>query len=80
MAELDARYTKELADANATIESIRVDVSLGVRLQVARHSGAKSTTEPAAWAMEKAQDLQQMLNSTPLPSPEVELIGYNCAG
>ena len=29
VAELDARYTKELADANATIESIRADVSAG---------------------------------------------------
>ncbi|EFP4109955.1 lysis protein, partial [Shigella boydii] len=27
VAELDARYTKELADANATIESLRADVS-----------------------------------------------------
>ncbi|MDS1859978.1 lysis system i-spanin subunit Rz, partial [Escherichia coli] len=35
-AELDARYTKELADANATIESLRADVSAGrKRLQVA---------------------------------------------
>ncbi|EFH6150247.1 lysis protein [Escherichia coli] len=29
LAELDARYTKELADANATIESLRADVSAG---------------------------------------------------
>ncbi|WP_250265104.1 lysis protein [Escherichia coli] len=44
VAELDARYTKELADANATIESLRVDVSAGrKRLQVAA-TCAKSTT------------------------------------
>ncbi|EFA4871807.1 TPA: lysis protein [Escherichia coli] len=44
VAELDARYTKELADANATIESLRADVSAGrKRLQVAA-SCAKSTT------------------------------------
>ncbi|GLB77046.1 TPA: lysis protein [Escherichia coli] len=44
VAELDARYTKELADANATIESLRDDVSAGrKRLQVAA-SCAKSTT------------------------------------
>ncbi|EBW2072927.1 lysis protein [Salmonella enterica subsp. enterica] len=43
-AELDARYTKELADANATIESLRADVSAGrKRLQVAA-TCAKSTT------------------------------------
>lgn len=35
VAALDARYTKELADANATIESLRADVSAGrKRLQV----------------------------------------------
>ncbi|EGL1719999.1 lysis protein [Salmonella enterica] len=44
VAELDARYTKELADANATIESLRADVSAGrMRLQVAA-TCAKSTT------------------------------------
>lgn len=44
VAELDARYTKELADVNATIESLRADVSAGrKRLQVAA-TCAKSTT------------------------------------
>ena len=44
VAELDARYTKELADANATIESLRADVSAWrKRLQVAA-TCAKSTT------------------------------------
>ncbi|EIK4775652.1 lysis protein [Salmonella enterica] len=44
VAALDARYTKELADANATIESLRADVSAGLkRLQVAA-TCAKSTT------------------------------------
>ncbi|ECH8480178.1 lysis protein [Salmonella enterica subsp. enterica serovar Montevideo] len=44
VAALDARYTKELADANATIESLRADVSSGrKRLQVAA-TCAKSTT------------------------------------
>ncbi|EAB0349435.1 lysis protein [Salmonella enterica subsp. enterica serovar Infantis] len=44
VAELDARYTKELADANATIETLRADVSAGrKRLQVAA-TCAKSTT------------------------------------
>ncbi|END1923602.1 lysis protein [Escherichia coli] len=44
VVELDARYTKELADANATIESLRADVSAGrKRLQVAA-TCAKSTT------------------------------------
>ncbi|MCV5426030.1 lysis protein [Escherichia coli] len=44
LAGLDARYTKELANANATIESLRADVSAGrKRLQVAA-TCAKSTT------------------------------------
>ncbi len=44
VAALDARYTKELADANATIESLRADVSAGrKRLQVFA-TCAKSTT------------------------------------
>ncbi|EEF8324633.1 lysis protein [Salmonella enterica] len=44
VAELDARYTKELADANATIESLRTDVSAGrKRLQVSA-TCPKSTT------------------------------------
>ena len=44
VAALDAKYTKELADANATIESLRDDVSAGrKRLQVAA-SCAKSKT------------------------------------
>ncbi len=74
VAELDARYTKELADANATIESLRADVSAGrKRLQVSA-TCPKSTSEPAAWAMEKAQDLQQMLNSI-ITVSEVESTG-----
>ncbi len=74
VAELDARYTKELADANATIESLRADVSAGrKRLQVAA-TCTKSTTGSAAWAMEKAQDLQQMLNSI-ITVSEVESTG-----
>lgn len=44
VAALDAKYTKELSDANATIESLRADVSAGrKRLQVAA-TCAKSTT------------------------------------
>ena len=47
VAELDARYTKELAGANATIESLRADVSAGrKRLQVAA-TCAKSVPELA---------------------------------
>ncbi|HDL4066250.1 TPA: lysis protein, partial [Escherichia coli] len=45
VAELDARYTKELADANATIESLRADVSAGrKRLQLNANCPANGTT------------------------------------
>ncbi|HHT2832388.1 TPA: lysis protein [Klebsiella aerogenes] len=44
VAALDAKYTKELSDANATIESLRADVSAGrKRLQVSA-TCSKSTT------------------------------------
>lgn len=45
VAALDAKYTKELADANATIESLRADVSAGrKRLQVAATCSRDETT------------------------------------
>ncbi len=44
VAELDARYTKELADANATIESLRADVSAGRKWLHVAATCAKSTT------------------------------------
>ncbi|EFH9306949.1 lysis protein [Escherichia coli] len=45
VAELDARYAKELADANATIESLRADVSAGrKRLQLNANCPANGTT------------------------------------
>ncbi|ENL3224373.1 lysis protein [Escherichia coli] len=57
VAELDARYTKELADANATIESLRADVSAGrKRLQVAA-TCAKSTTGASGMGDEESPRL-----------------------
>ena len=45
VAALDAKYTKELSDANATIESLRADVSAGrKRLQVAATCSKDETT------------------------------------
>lgn len=74
VAELDARYTKELADANATIESLRADVSAGrKRLQVAA-TCAKSTTGASSMGDGESPDLQQMLNSI-ITVSEVESTG-----
>ncbi|EIC0165708.1 lysis protein [Salmonella enterica subsp. enterica serovar Kinondoni] len=57
VAALDARYTKELADANATIESLRADVSAGrKRLQVAA-TCAKSTTGSSGMGDEESPRL-----------------------
>lgn len=44
VAALDAKYTKELSDANATIESLRADVSAGrKRLQVSATCSKSAT-------------------------------------
>ena len=75
VAELDARYTKELADANATIEKVSVLMFLLVVSACKSPPPVQSQRpEPAAWAMEKAQDLQQMLNSI-ITVSEVESTG-----
>ncbi|MEJ6238985.1 lysis protein [Salmonella enterica] len=56
VAALDARYTKELADANATIESLRADVSAGrKRLQVSA-TCAKSTTGTSGYRLRSGID------------------------
>lgn len=57
VAELDARYTKELADANATIESLRADVSAGrKRLQVSA-TCPKSTSGASGMGNEESPRL-----------------------
>ncbi len=63
VAELDARYTKELADANATIKVFVLMFLLGISACKSPPPVQSQRPEPAAWAMEKALDLQQMLNS-----------------
>ncbi len=64
VAELDARYTKELADANATIESLRADVSAGrkwLRVKAVCPTCIKPPPPPA-WMMAPAPDLLTPLN------------------
>ena len=61
VAALDAKYTGELADAKETIERLHSDVIAGACKSPPPVQSQRP--EPAAWAMEKAQDLQQMLNS-----------------
>lgn len=64
VAELDARYTKELADANATIESLRADVFAGrkwLRVKAVCRTCIKPPPPPA-WMMVPAPDLLTPLN------------------
>lgn len=74
VAALDARYTKELADANATIEVSVLMFLLVVSACKSPPPVQSQRPDPAAWAMEKAQDLQQMLNSI-ITVSEVESTG-----
>ncbi len=74
VAELDARYTKELADANATSKAFVLMFLLVVSACKSPPPVQSQRPEPAAWAMEKAQDLQQMLNSI-ITVSEVESTG-----
>lgn len=64
VAELDARYTKELLLMLTRLSKVSVLMFLLVVSACKSPPPVQSQRpEPAAWAMEKAQDLQQMLNS-----------------
>ena len=70
VAALDAKYTGELADAKATIEMLRDDVSAGrKRLQLnARCPSSDKPPAPPAWMMSAAPDLLTPLNGIISPS------------
>ena len=54
VAALDAKYTKELADAKAENDALRDDVAAGRRRrhQTVRQSVREATTPPPAWIMQ----------------------------
>ena len=63
-AALDAKYTKELADAKAENDALRDDVAAGCRrLHISSlPSVREATTPPPAWIMQPPLDWQTPLN------------------
>ena len=70
VAALDAKYTKELADAKAENDALRDDVAAGRRrLQYQSSlSSVREATTPPAWIMQPPPDWQTPLNGIISPS------------
>ena len=60
VAALDAKYTKELADAKAENDALRDDVAAGRRLHIKKQSSSVSAKlpPPPAWIMQPPPDWQ----------------------
>ena len=72
-AALDAKYTKELADAKAENDALRDDVAAGRRrLHISSLSVSAKPPPPPAWIMQPPPDWQTPLNG--IISPQRELI------
>ena len=70
VAALDAKYTKELADAKAENDALRDDVAAGRRrlhISSLSVSGVKPPSPPA-WIMQPPPDWQTPLNGIISPS------------
>ena len=70
VAALDAKYTKELADAKAENDALRDDVAAG-RRRVAHQSSLSVSVKPPpppAWIMQPPPDWQTPLNGIISPS------------
>lgn len=70
VAALDAKYTKELADAKAENDALRDDVAAGRRrLHIkAVCQSVREATPPPAWIMQPPPDWQTPLNRIISPS------------
>ena len=70
VAALDAKYTKELADAKAENDALRDDVAAGRRrLHIkAVCQSVREATRPPAWIMQPPPDWQTPLNGIISPS------------
>ena len=70
VAALDAKYTKELADAKAGNDALRDDVAAGRRrLHIkAVCQSVREATTPPAWIMQPPPDWQTPLNGIISPS------------
>ena len=63
VAALDAKYTKELADAKAENDALRDDVAAGRRrLHIKAVCQPREATPPPAWIMQPPPDWQTPLN------------------
>ena len=73
VAALDAKYTKELADAKAENDALRDDVAAGRRrlhIKAVCQSVREATTPPPAWIMQPPPDWQTPLNGIISPLRE----------
>ena len=71
VAALDAKYTKELADAKAENDALRDDVAAGRRrlhIKAVCQSVREATTASTAWIMQPPPDWQTPLNGIISPS------------
>ena len=69
VAALDAKYTKELADAKAENDALRDDVAAGRRrLHISSLSVSACIPPPPAWIMQPPPDWQTPLNGIISPS------------
>ena len=69
VAALDAKYTKELADAKAENDALRDDVAAGRRrLHITVCQSVREATTPPAWIMQPPPDWQTPLNGIISPS------------
>ena len=69
VAALDAKYTKELADAKAENDALRDDVAAGRRrLHISSLSVSAWPPSPPAWIMQPPPDWQTPLNGIISPS------------
>ena len=70
VAALDAKYTKELADAKAGNDALRDDAAAGRRRAVSKQSVSQCVKPPPppAWIMQPPPDWQTPLNGIISPS------------
>ena len=71
VAALDAKYTKELADAKAENDALRDDVAAGRRrlhIKAVCQSVREAKLPPPAWIMQPPPDWQTPLNGIISPS------------
>ena len=73
VAALDAKYTKELADAKAENDALRDDVAAGRRrLHIKAVCQSVKPPPPPAWIMQPPPDWQTPLNGIISPQREAD--------